>query len=270
MGICKCRKRTDLWCFVHRKPVCHSCITEHTNCVVKSYVEWLTDPDYEQPTCTLCKHQITPDNAIRLTCLDVFHPVCLDNYAASFPAHTALAGYTCPTCAKPIIPSNETLTPLVQSVKDYLQNAAWVQKLGGVQAIDASIGGAVVLPISGSGGSNNSSSSSIAAIPVTDITPSSYSRKAQRSMNVGEMTPDEEEEDKYSKRPITELFTNMGLSNESKKGKTESGAVITTRSRRPMVSTRRILVLFSLVSTFVTAVVLYLSLSVDPSPQDQQ
>jgi len=88
-------------------------------CVVKSYVEWLTDPDYEQPTCTLCKHQISPDNAIRLTCLgtcskteqssvflfsntlaraDVFHPDCLDNYAASFPAHTALAGYTCPTC----------------------------------------------------------------------------------------------------------------------------------------------------------------------------
>lgn len=269
MGICKCRKRTDLWCFVHRKPVCHSCITEHNSCVVKSYVEWLTDPDYEPPTCTLCKHEITPDSAVRLTCLDVFHPDCLDNYAASFPAHTALAGYTCPTCAKPIIPSNEALTPLVQGVKDYLQNAVWVQKLGGVQAIDASINGAVVLPI----GSNSSSGSNsgIAPIPVTDIPSSSYSRKAPRLSNVEEIMPDEEE-DKYSKRPITELFTNMGLSNEPKKGaKSTEGVVVAARNRRPMVSTRRILILFSLVSTFVTAVVLYLSLSVDVSPsQDQQ
>ena len=29
MGICKCKRRTDLYCYVHNKPVCDNCIVDH-------------------------------------------------------------------------------------------------------------------------------------------------------------------------------------------------------------------------------------------------
>jgi hypothetical protein len=55
-------------------------------------------------------------NVLRLTCLgnskldsthflnhllllDMFHAECVDVHAASLPAHTAKAGYVCPTCS---------------------------------------------------------------------------------------------------------------------------------------------------------------------------
>ena len=41
MGICKCRKRTDLFCFVHKKAVCESCISTDHQVVCSFYHTFL-------------------------------------------------------------------------------------------------------------------------------------------------------------------------------------------------------------------------------------
>ncbi|KAL6043851.1 Zinc finger protein-like 1, variant 2 [Balamuthia mandrillaris] len=128
MGLCKCRTITDLYCFVHKKAVCEHCVfPEHKVCVVGTYVEWLQDPDYEPPTCAVCKEELTEDNVLRLLCLDMFHPECIDVHAASFPPNTAQAGFTCPSCPKGIIPSSsaDLSSPLAQQLLRHLNNAPW-------------------------------------------------------------------------------------------------------------------------------------------------
>ncbi|KAL3621513.1 hypothetical protein CASFOL_036425 [Castilleja foliolosa] len=45
MVVCKCRKATKLYCFIHKVPICGECICfpEHQLCVVRTYSEWVTD-----------------------------------------------------------------------------------------------------------------------------------------------------------------------------------------------------------------------------------
>ena len=38
-------------------------------CVIGTYVEWLQDPDYEPPVCSICKDEVHEDNVLRLMCL---------------------------------------------------------------------------------------------------------------------------------------------------------------------------------------------------------
>ncbi|CAM6129562.1 unnamed protein product [Calypogeia fissa] len=108
MVVCRCRKATKLYCFVHKVPVCGECISfaDHRLCVVKTYSDWVIDGDYDwPPKCGLCQEVLQEsDDVTRLGCFHILHSGCLEKHLRSFPPHTAPAGYTCPTCTTPIWP----------------------------------------------------------------------------------------------------------------------------------------------------------------------
>lgn len=110
MVVCKCRKATKLYCFVHKVPVCGECIcfTEHQICVVRTYSEWVIDGEYDwPPKCCSCEAVLEDGNdsqTTRLGCLQVIHTNCLVSHIKSFPPHTAPAGYVCPSCSTSIWP----------------------------------------------------------------------------------------------------------------------------------------------------------------------
>ncbi|XP_050212020.1 uncharacterized protein LOC126662168 [Mercurialis annua] len=110
MVVCKCRKATKLYCFVHKVPVCGECIcfTEHQICVVRTYSEWVIDGEYDwPPNCCSCQAVLEEGNGsqtTRLGCLHVIHTDCLVSHIKSFPSHTAPAGYICPSCSTSIWP----------------------------------------------------------------------------------------------------------------------------------------------------------------------
>ncbi|XP_038682632.1 zinc finger protein-like 1 homolog [Tripterygium wilfordii] len=110
MVVCKCRKATKLYCFVHKVPVCGECICfpEHQICVVRTYAEWVIDGEYDwPPKCCSCQSVLeegTGSQTTRLGCLHVTHTNCLVSHIKSFPPHTAPAGYVCPSCSTSIWP----------------------------------------------------------------------------------------------------------------------------------------------------------------------
>lgn len=110
MVVCKCRKATKLYCFVHKVPVCGECICfpEHQICVIRTYSEWVIDGEYDwPPNCCHCKAALeggTDSQTTRLGCLHVIHTSCLVSHIKSFPSHTAPAGYVCPACSTSIWP----------------------------------------------------------------------------------------------------------------------------------------------------------------------
>ncbi|CAD5183668.1 uncharacterized protein LOC135634323 isoform X1 [Musa acuminata AAA Group] len=109
MVVCKCRKATRLYCFVHKVPVCGDCICfpEHQICVVKKYSDWVVDGEYDwPPMCCLCNAALEAgsDQTNRLGCLHLMHTHCLVSHIKSFPPQTAPAGYVCPACSSPIWP----------------------------------------------------------------------------------------------------------------------------------------------------------------------
>ncbi|KAI4295760.1 hypothetical protein L6164_035772 [Bauhinia variegata] len=110
MVVCKCRKATKLYCFVHKVPVCGECICfpEHQICVVRTYSEWVIDGEYDwPPKCCQCQSTLeegSGSQTTRLGCLHVIHTNCLVSHINSFPPHTAPAGYVCPSCSTSIWP----------------------------------------------------------------------------------------------------------------------------------------------------------------------
>ncbi|KAG8368481.1 hypothetical protein BUALT_Bualt15G0049900 [Buddleja alternifolia] len=110
MVVCKCRKATKLYCFVHKVPVCGECICfpEHQICVVRTYSEWVIDGEYDwPPKCCQCQAVLEEEadpQTTRLGCLHVIHTSCLLSHIKSFPPHTAPAGYVCPACSTSIWP----------------------------------------------------------------------------------------------------------------------------------------------------------------------
>src|SRR3989338_3124828 len=107
MGVCKCRKRSDLFCFNHKRAVCGSCIEEHGECTVRTYRAWLRDSAYLEPACVKCGHSLlssssssssssfdvtthtngpedAKDKSWRLLCLHLIHENCLREYILSF------------------------------------------------------------------------------------------------------------------------------------------------------------------------------------------
>ncbi|KAL1801971.1 hypothetical protein ACET3Z_030618 [Daucus carota] len=110
MVVCKCRKATKLYCFVHKVPVCGACICfpEHQICVISTYSEWVIDGEYDwPPKCCKCQAVLeegTDGQTTRLGCLHVIHTSCLTSHVKEFPPHTAPAGYVCPACSTSIWP----------------------------------------------------------------------------------------------------------------------------------------------------------------------
>lgn len=127
MGLCKCPKKkvTTQFCFEHRVNVCEYClVSNHPKCIVKSYLHWLQDSDYN-PVCTLCNGSLAEGDVVRLICFDVFHWGCLNSYCASLPTNTAPAGYTCPNCKSPVFPPENQVSPVADQLRKMLANAPW-------------------------------------------------------------------------------------------------------------------------------------------------
>ncbi|KAL8583767.1 hypothetical protein ACOMHN_000388 [Nucella lapillus] len=161
MGLCKCPKRkvTNLFCFEHRVNVCEHClVTNHEKCIVKSYLQWLQDSDYN-PACTLCDRPLSDEECgpcIRLTCYDVFHWLCLNRHCQQQPPNTAPAGYTCPSCHTCVFPPANLATPVAEAIRQLLQQVNWARAGLGMPLIDepdlpappGPVGKAVVSPMS--------------------------------------------------------------------------------------------------------------------------
>lgn len=129
MGLCKCPKKkvTNQFCFEHRVNVCEHClVSSHARCIVKSYLHWLQDSDYN-PVCTLCNGNLGEGDTVRLTCYDVFHWECLNKFASSLPPNTAPAGYTCPNCKVCVFPPGNLVSPVAETLKKKLMNVNWAR-----------------------------------------------------------------------------------------------------------------------------------------------
>ncbi|KAI9209145.1 uncharacterized protein BJ171DRAFT_488634 [Polychytrium aggregatum] len=127
MGLCKCRTVTNLFCFEHRKNVCEKCIvTDHPKCVVRSYLQWLQDSDYD-PVCAICSGALDQGELVRLTCLDLFHVDCIKTMCDKLPEHTAAAGYACPACHAPIIPAENMTGQIANDVRATFASCKWAE-----------------------------------------------------------------------------------------------------------------------------------------------
>lgn len=132
MGLCKCPKKkvTNLFCFEHRVNVCENClVANHQRCIVKSYLQWLQDSDYN-PICTLCNKNLSDEDCgecVRLTCYDVFHWFCVNKYAQQMPSNTAPAGYTCPCCKAGIFPAQNVVSPVAEALRQNLSKVNWAR-----------------------------------------------------------------------------------------------------------------------------------------------
>lgn len=127
MGLCKCPKRqvTNQFCFEHRVNVCENCmVTSHPKCIVQSYLQWLKDSDYVS-TCPLCGITLEDGDCIRLICYHVFHWACINERQSSLPINTAPGGHTCPTCANPIFPPANLVSPVADVLKHRLGQVNW-------------------------------------------------------------------------------------------------------------------------------------------------
>lgn len=133
MGLCKCRVVTNLFCFEHKTNVCEKCIVAtHPRCVVKSYLSWLQDSDFDA-SCGLCRKTLQEGDVVRLACLDLFHRSCLDQYATAMPDHTAPSGYTCPACGTVLIPPENAASPVSTNVRQIFRTSAWAKPILGIQ-----------------------------------------------------------------------------------------------------------------------------------------
>lgn len=141
MGLCKCPKKkvTNLFCFEHRVNVCENClVANHQKCIIKSYLQWLQDSDYN-PLCVLCDKNLSDENCgecVRLTCYDVFHWYCLNKYAQQLPSNTAPAGYTCPCCKAGIFPAQNVVSPVAEQLKEHLSKVNWARSGLGLPLIE--------------------------------------------------------------------------------------------------------------------------------------
>ncbi|KAG8474076.1 hypothetical protein CXB51_034089 [Gossypium anomalum] len=140
MVVCKCRKATKLYCFVHKVPVCGECICfpEHQICVIRTYSEWVIDGEYDwPPKCCKCQaifEEGAGPEKTRLGCLHVIHTNCLISHIKSFPLHTASAGYVCPSCSTSIWPPKsvkDSASRLHSLLKDAIMQTGMEKNLFG-------------------------------------------------------------------------------------------------------------------------------------------
>ncbi|EGF84067.1 hypothetical protein BATDEDRAFT_34065 [Batrachochytrium dendrobatidis JAM81] len=154
MGLCKCRTVTNLFCFEHRKNVCETCIqSDHTKCIVRSYLQWLQDSDFD-PVCMLCRNTLATGEVIRLSCLDLFHVECVNEHCNALPSHTAPAGYACPSCKTPIIPAENSASSIAKNIWATFKNERWSQHILPKQTGESGFGTAVQQQSVGSNNTN--------------------------------------------------------------------------------------------------------------------
>eukprot|EP01091_Cochliopodium_minus_P009696 TRINITY_DN2444_c0_g1_i1.p1 TRINITY_DN2444_c0_g1~~TRINITY_DN2444_c0_g1_i1.p1 ORF type:complete len:258 (-),score=34.65 TRINITY_DN2444_c0_g1_i1:84-857(-) len=127
MGVCSCKKRTNLFCFSHKKAVCEDCIcTEHNTCPIKKYLDWLNNSNFETPSCSVCKEvfqvgldESDENSAIRLKCLDLYHKKCLTQHINNLKnTNISKENHNCLTCTGPIY-TNEKTSKLEQNLQSF-------------------------------------------------------------------------------------------------------------------------------------------------------
>jgi len=254
MGICTCKNKTILFCFVHKKAVCENCIiTQHPTCVVKTYVEWLTDSEYEPPKCGVCKGELKTDNVLRLMCFDLFHPECLDVYAKSLPAHTAKAGFGCPECKKPIFFEEENRNNnLTQQLSKYLQTASWASLFNSTTSNNLSDLQPKI--------SNSLPTLRVTQTPNQLATTESATTKKEFAIQVNNL---EDDEDKYKKKGVDQLFVALGLVQPASKTGSKGKPV------RVRLNQKRILIGIALLLTVITVIILGMSTSSSAPLEDE-
>ncbi|PRP87638.1 hypothetical protein PROFUN_04665 [Planoprotostelium fungivorum] len=296
MGICKCKRRTDLFCYVHKKAVCETCITtdhrlvriaarlksDKSQCVVRTYVEWLTESEYEDPICPVCKDKIQSDgDVLRLLCMHLIHPECLDVHASSLPNHTAKAGYQCPDCQKPIFPPPDNRSPLAQQINDHLSNASWSRGLMAKSITEQPQSSlykndeiAISLPQTTLPLSRSSSVGELERPPNTNsiivdinsIDSGVASRKhgiRESGSNNSIFIDSSEEGDKYQRRSFTQLLVALGLANPPSKSKSRGG----TRIR---LNTKKMIVIAIVMLCLLTVIVFGSSISTEEEPAEKK
>eukprot|EP00211_Chloroparvula_japonica_P014556 CAMPEP_0119123280 /NCGR_PEP_ID=MMETSP1310-20130426/3271_1 /TAXON_ID=464262 /ORGANISM="Genus nov. species nov., Strain RCC2339" /LENGTH=228 /DNA_ID=CAMNT_0007113065 /DNA_START=41 /DNA_END=724 /DNA_ORIENTATION=+ len=218
MGICKCRKSTGLFCFGHRKAVCYNCVPDHNECVVKTYVEWLKNGDFDEPTCALC-HSSFRGDSFRLMCLHLFHKACLDAYCEKkYSEHTALAGFGCPVCSSAIVPPVAERSILAAEIRKALANTPWAVQAGFVES-------------KGYGPAAEASMEQRVRVGGAHTMSASQRRPGRQPRETGGTSTHEGEEEKYHGRDLEYTCIHMGLLPKAAKGSgTPGDAPIATRS----------------------------------------
>lgn len=161
MGLCKCRTVTTLFCFEHRRNVCERCVvTDHPQCVVKTYLQWLQDSEFD-PNCLLCHQPFSADHhhddngagtdaiqrkVIRLPCFDLFHWDCLERELAQGDSRSSLYKSKCPLCRTPVWPltpgeaSNQPWSPLLVQIHGILSTSSFAPQLPPVPPPPSDVG----------------------------------------------------------------------------------------------------------------------------------
>ncbi|CAF2139321.1 unnamed protein product [Rotaria magnacalcarata] len=265
MGLCKCpqRKVSTLFCFKHHVNVCESClVNEHVQCVVRSYVSWLQDNDFN-PNCSLCNRSLTEtdEETIRLVCYDLFHWSCFNEYFRSFPNHTAPDGYTCPTCHTCVFPLANLVSPVADHLRAKLSIVDWANQLPILSLNDSNLnqdkqplltetennGYVIVNPkVSGTNGGTSGLSHhphrSIDMPPGTTIL-------TTRPFNM-----DSEDEDKYKRRSV---FTWFARWLRSRQPTNRKGSLLT--NNRTQMSRTRFTIYMILIILFVFVTIITVS-----------
>jgi len=130
MGLCKCPKRkvTNLFCFEHKVNVCENClVTDHVRCIIKSYLQWLQDSDFET-ACCICQDTLEAGDVVRLLCYDVLHVSCAEKFLLAYPANTAPDGFFCPACHGPFFPPDMVASPVADQLRATLEGMKDLQK----------------------------------------------------------------------------------------------------------------------------------------------
>ena len=260
MGLCKCplRKVSTLFCFKHHVNVCESClVNEHPRCIVRSYVSWLQDNDFN-PNCSLCQRSLTDtnDETIRLVCYDLFHWSCLNEYFQSFPSHTAPDGYTCPTCHTCVFPPSNLVSPVADQVRTKFSQASWANRLPNLSATTTTStneknnllteteknGYVIVDP-------TTTSSSGLSHHPnrSTDMTINSSSTSST-TVKIEHSDPDDE--DKYARRSVFTWFARWLKSRQPRRGKPTTNLPNRTSSIRTTIY-----LILTILFVFITMIV---------------
>jgi len=136
MGICKCRKKADLFCWHCQKTVCLDCITDegHKLAYIGTYDDWLSHPNVPPAVCPLSMKILSEgDDVIRFMNL-LFLVSAIDDYGKSKPANTALAGFTIPGTDEPMVPPPEEQSKLAQQIRQKLSKFPWIANIIALQS----------------------------------------------------------------------------------------------------------------------------------------
>ncbi|CAG4954273.1 unnamed protein product [Parnassius apollo] len=101
-------------------------VTNHPKCIIQSYLQWLQDSDYN-PICEICTKSLSEGECIRLTCYHVFHWECAESRYRALPRTTAPAGYQCPSCATPVFPPPNLVSPVADVLREKLAGVNWAR-----------------------------------------------------------------------------------------------------------------------------------------------